>query len=140
VIALRELDGLAELKLWQQGEFKHYYTRLTEIIRQYMERRYGIPAMEMTSREIHQAWATSGEDREDLAGNLDLLLNLADLVKFAKEKPVASDNEENLERAYDFVHKTKRVKPLFGDDQESVESEMEIAVHETLEKQTLEHE
>ncbi len=118
VTALRELDALKEEKLWQKNEFKLYYSRLTEIIRQYMERRYGIPAMEMTSYDIYMAWMQSGEDRDDLSGQLNLLLNLADLVKFAKEKPVASDNEENMERAYDFVHRTKLVKPLYGEDHE----------------------
>jgi hypothetical protein len=117
VIALRELDALSGMKLWQQGEFKPYYTELTGIIRRYMERRYGIMAMEMTSYDILQAWKRSGEDNEGLAPNLDRLLNLADLVKFAREKPLASDNEENLERAYDFVHRTKLVKPLFGEEE-----------------------
>ena len=111
VIALRELNVLQEQKLWQQNEFKKYYTRLTEVIRRYMERRYNIPAMEMTSHETLQAWSASGEDREDLTGSLRSLLNLADLVKFAKEKPLATDNEENLERAFDFVHKTKWMAP-----------------------------
>jgi hypothetical protein len=111
IIAFRELRQLKDEKLWQRNEFKAYYTRLTEIIRRYMERRYGIPAMEMTSDEILDAWNRSGEDRENLAGKLNMLLNLADLVKFAKQKPVASDNEENMERAFDFVDRTKYVKP-----------------------------
>jgi hypothetical protein len=137
MIALRELDELKARKLWQKNEFKEYYSRLTEIVRRYMERRYRIPAMEMTSVEIQRAWKESGEDRENLAGNLNLLLNLADLVKFAKERPVASDNEENMERAYDFVQKTKLVKPLYGeepdhagDDQagQSVEEPLKLTV------------
>lgn len=119
IIALRELDGLKSKKLWQQGEFKEYYTGLTGIIRRYMERRYSIQAMEMTSTDIIRAWSDSGEDKEGLSVNLDRLLNLADLVKFAKEKPIASDNEENMEIAYDFIHKTKQVRPLYGDEAEA---------------------
>ena len=111
VIAFRELRELRDEKLWQKSEFKKYYTRLTEIVRRYMERRYGIPAMEMTSYEIMEEWNRSGENIEELGGKLKLLLNLADLVKFAKQKPVASENEENMERAYDFVERTKWVKP-----------------------------
>ena len=118
VIALRELNELNEQKLWQQNEFKDYYSRLTGIIRRYMERRYKIPAMEMTSYDILKAWKDSGKDRNGLTSSLDRLLNLADLVKFAKERPVATDNEENMERAYDFVHRTKVVKPIFGEDKE----------------------
>ena len=111
IIAFRELRNLKEEKLWQKNEFKPYYSRLTEIIRRYMERRYGIPAMEMTSYEILDAWNHSGENKEDLVDKLRLLLNLADLVKFARLKPVASDNEENMERAFDFVDKTKYTVP-----------------------------
>jgi len=111
IIAFRELRELKDEKLAQKNEFKKYYTRLTEIVRRYMERRYGIPAMELTSYEILEEWNKSGEDKGDLTGNLNLLLNLADLVKFAKQKPVASENEENMERAYDFIEKTKWLKP-----------------------------
>jgi hypothetical protein len=112
VIALRELDRLREEKLWQKNEFKPYYTRLTEIIRQYMERRYHIPAMEMTSYEILDTWKRGEQPEEDLEIKLNRLLNLADLVKFAKEKPLASDNEENLERAYEFVKRTVWVQKV----------------------------
>ncbi|MFC2098435.1 hypothetical protein ACFLSP_01685 [Bacteroidota bacterium] len=111
IIAFRELRELKDEKLWQNMEFKKYYTRLTEIIRRYMERRYGIQAMELTSHEILEEWTRSGEDKEDLSQKLKLLLNLADLVKFAKQKPVASENEENMERAYEFVELTKWEAP-----------------------------
>ena len=110
IIAFRELRNLKDEKLWQQSEFKIYYTRLTEIIRRYLGRRYGIPAMEMTSYEILDVWNRSGEDRQDLSDKLNLLLNLADLVKFAKQKPHASENEENMERAFEFIEKTKWIE------------------------------
>jgi hypothetical protein len=112
VIALRELDRLREEKLWQKSEFKPYYTRLTDIIRHYMERRYSIPAMEMTSHEILDTWKQGEQPDEDLASKLNRLLNLADLVKFAKEKPLASDNEENLDRAYEFVKRTVWIQKI----------------------------
>ncbi len=111
IIAFRELRDLKEEKLWQQSEFKTYYSRLTEIIRRYMERRYEIQAMEMTSYDILESWKKSAEHREDLTGKLRSLLDLADLVKFAKQKPVASENEENMERAYEFVEQTKWEAP-----------------------------
>jgi len=112
VVALRELDRLREEKLWQHSEFKPYYTRLTDTIRRYMEKRYNIPAMEMTSYEILDNWKQSEKPDTDLSDKLNRLLNLADLVKFAKEKPIASDNEENLDRAYEFVKKTAWVQKI----------------------------
>jgi hypothetical protein len=63
--------------------------------------------MEMTSHEILEEWRNAGHEKEGLASSLNQLLNLADLVKFAKQKPLASENEENMDRAYEFVEQTK---------------------------------
>lgn len=109
IIALRELDALRDAKLWQRNEYKQYYTRLTEIIRNYIERRFDIPAMEQTSYDILSSWKNKGYNDRDLYNILKQLLNLADLVKFAKEKPLPTDNETNLDNAYAFVRSTKPV-------------------------------
>ena len=109
VVALRELDRLSEEKLWQQGRIKDYYTRLTEVIRVYIENQFDIPAMEMTSDETLRMWNDMGMKDEALSLKLKDLLGLADLVKFAKEKPLPSFNESNLNTAYDFVRKTRPV-------------------------------
>jgi hypothetical protein len=109
VIALRELDELKEAKLWQKNEYKLYYTRLTEIIRMYMEKRFGIPAMEQTTFDILRSWKQAGYSDQELDDILKQLLNLADLVKFAKEKPLPTDNEENINNAYVFVRKTRPI-------------------------------
>lgn len=122
LIALRELDKLKEEKLWQRSEYKLYYTRLTEIIRNYIERRFNIPAMEQTSYDILQSWKKAGYNDRNLYDILKQLLNLADLVKFAKEKPLPSDNEINLDNAYVFVRNTKPVVL----DQDKTESQVQI--------------
>lgn len=122
LIALRELDALKESKLWQRNEYKMYYTRLTEIIRNYIERRFNIPAMEQTTYDILQAWKKTGYDDRNLYDILKQLLNLADLVKFAKEKPLPSDNEINLDNAYVFVRNTKPVVM----EQEKSETQVQI--------------
>lgn len=110
VIAFRELDRLKEKKLWESGLVKSFYTRLTEITRQYIERQYGIPAMERTTDEIMEAFRRSNTDDPLLDDMLMELLQLADLVKFAKEDPLPLDNQTNLNNAYLFVQKTY---PLF---------------------------
>jgi len=109
VLALHELDRLAEEKLWQHGHIKQYYTRLTEIIRSYIEKQFSIPAMEMTTDEILEQWKHNGNKSLELFTSLKELLGLADLVKFAKEKPLPSFNEMNLTRAYEFVRNTRPV-------------------------------
>jgi len=110
VIAFRELDRLKEEKLWERGEVKHYYTRLTGITRSYIERQYGIPAMERTTDEILRAFGKVNTDDSLLDEMLSGLLQLADLVKFAKEDPMPLDNQTHLNNAYLFVQKTF---PLF---------------------------
>lgn len=106
VIALRELDKLKAEKLWQQNKFKLYYTRLTGIIRTYIERRFDIMAMEETTNEILNEFQYRGI--ENINYNiLEQLLNLADLVKFARAEPLPDDNITHMENAYTFVKNTK---------------------------------
>lgn len=106
VIAFRELDHLKEQKLWERGEVKQYYSTLTRITRQYIERQYGIPAMERTTGEILHAFRRVNPDDSMLDEMLEGLLLLSDLVKFAREDPLPLDNQTNLNNAYLFVQKT----------------------------------
>jgi hypothetical protein len=110
IVAFRDLDKLKEQKLWESGQVKYFYTMLTEITRHYIERQYGIPAMERTSDEILDAFRSSNTENSLLEEMLKELLQLADLVKFAKEDPLPVDNLTNLSNAYLFVQKTY---PLF---------------------------
>jgi hypothetical protein len=110
VIAFRDLDRLKGDKLWERGEVKQFYTRLTDITRNYIERQYGIPAMERTTEEILQAFRKTNTEDNLLDEMLSGLLELADLVKFAKEDPLPVDNQTHLNNAYLFVQKTY---PLF---------------------------
>jgi hypothetical protein len=130
VIALRELDRLSEEKLWQHGNIKQYYTRLTEIIRSYLEKQFDIPALEMTTDDTLEHWKHSGNSSNELFINLRELLGLADLVKFAKEKPLPSFNEINLERAYDFVRKTRPAMTLVDDQSVPAENSQAVALSE----------
>ena len=117
IIALRELDRLKENKLWQKGKIKLYYSELTGIIRKYIERRYQTPAMEQTSNEIIEALVTSGFNDNAQFEQLKMLLFSADLVKFAKAKPLPDENETALLNAYVFVNETKQIWQKELDDQ-----------------------
>jgi hypothetical protein len=120
VIAFRELDKLKEEKIWARGEVKQYYTRLTDITRQYIERQYGIPAMESTTDEILFAFRKANPEDTLLDEILQELLQLADLVKFAREDPLPVENQTNLNNAYIFVQKTF---PLFYHSEQKKETE-----------------
>ena len=84
--------------------------------------------MEQTSYDILQSWKKTGYNNGDLYDILNQLLNLADLVKFAREKPLPSDNEINLDNAYVFVRNTKPVIM----DQEKAEPQVQITEGTTV--------
>ena len=106
IIALRELEQLKAEKVWQQGRVKEYYSRLSDIIRTYLENRYNIMALEQTSYEILIAVQDyTGKDTN--YGLLKTLLRLSDLVKFAKAEPEPEENMNQLENAILFVRDTR---------------------------------
>ena len=108
VEAIQRLEELRQAKIWQQGLVKEYYTQLTDIIRHYMERRFGFNAPEMTTDEILDELGMHNVDSE-VAGKLKASLTLADLVKFAKAKPTPLENDVSLSNCVDFVQETKPV-------------------------------
>jgi len=132
IIALRELDRIKDEKLWQQGKIKEFYSEITETLRKYIEDRFEISAMEKTSDETLESFRF----RRDLIDeksfdNLSQLLKLADLVKFAKYKPLPDDNSLTLVNAYFFVNETKKeekkdISEISGDDQDEEGEEVEI--------------
>lgn len=107
IIAFEKLEKLKNDKLWQEGKLKQYHIALTDIIREYIENRFKIPAMEQTTEEILSGFRTVAIDAESKEKLRQLLL-LGDLVKFAKEQPLPTENEMSMTNAYDFINGTKR--------------------------------
>jgi hypothetical protein len=108
IIAFRELKRLQDEELWQKGETKKYYTRLTEILRQYLENRFMVFSMEMTTSETLEALIRTGFRKDENYEKLKSVLVSADLVKFAKYKPDKDENETSFEDAWNFVLVTKK--------------------------------
>ncbi len=106
VVALEGLDKLKASKLWQKGQEKEYYTELTDILREYIDRRFNIDAPEMISDDIIDAVHLATDTRSATDG-LAQILKLSDLVKFAKYTPFADENDLSLVNAYLFVNQTK---------------------------------
>lgn len=105
--ALQRLDNLEAAKLWQSGKVKDYYSELTDILREYMERRFDIPAMESTSDEIVAAMKpinVKGTVKERLVS----LLQMADLAKFAKMVPSVENNVQSMKDVRKFVTHTRQ--------------------------------
>ncbi|MGC3979457.1 MAG: hypothetical protein QM751_15275 [Paludibacteraceae bacterium] len=105
--ALERLDKIKNTKAWQQGRIKEYHTELTDVIRNYIERAFNINSMEITSGELLQKMEFLKFDKAAAYDGLKQILQVADLVKFAKWSPSMSDNDLSLLNAYLFVNQTK---------------------------------
>ena len=109
IVAIRELDRIKREKVWQKGKSKQFYSEVTETLRVYIEDRFGINAMEQTSDETIDSFQANKNLLSDkLFANLSETLKLADLVKFAKYKPLPDDDSLVLSNAYYFVNETKK--------------------------------
>lgn len=107
ITALRDLETIRNMKLWQEGKTKEYYTAVTDTIRVYLEGRYEIMAMELTSDEIMHVMRSQVIDNVS-KDRLRQILSLADYVKFAKAQPIDVENEMTLNNAFEFVKGTLR--------------------------------
>ena len=101
ILRLTELD---EKLLWQNNKVKEYYSELTEIVRGYIERELKVPALEKTTDEVLEMIkdfksADSIETSKETIDRLKDLLREADLVKFAKSKPLALEIEDDRKDA-----------------------------------------
>jgi len=108
VVAISKLEELRLAKVWQAGHLKKYYSELTDIIREYLVNRYNFDAPEMTSYEIISK-LHEFEINAEAMNKMEGILNLSDMVKFAKAVPTALENDLGLSHSTDFVNETKKV-------------------------------
>ncbi|MBW7848272.1 MAG: hypothetical protein H3C41_09360 [Bacteroidales bacterium] len=104
-LALERLEQLRLERLWQQGQLKEYHTRLSDIVRAYIETEFPVNAVEMTTFEILQA-LNPLRINEEAMQKLQLALELSDLVKFAKAQPSGMENDMSLNHLADFVRES----------------------------------
>ncbi len=104
-VALEALRSLEAEHLWQRGKVKEYYSTLTDIVRTYIERKFFVKAMEITTDEIMFADEIVALDNNSKESLKEILVR-ADLVKFAKFLPVHEENEKSISMAISFVEST----------------------------------
>jgi len=108
VWALDELRKLEEKAFWKKGDFKTHYFRVSEILKTYLERRYGFPALESTTREILYLLESSTSVDLPLRAELKSLFDRLDLVKFTDRVPNEADAIHVLEKTREWVIATKK--------------------------------
>jgi hypothetical protein len=101
------LNTLEKKELWQKGEIKEYYSELTDIARNYIEEAIEIPAMESTTSELILGLRAASVKKkmtvsQETIENLERVLKQADLVKFAKSKPLdyeITEDQNKIQKA-----------------------------------------
>jgi len=104
----RLLTELDQKQLWQNNQVKEYYVQLTDILRDYIEKRFQTPAMELTTDELLYK-AALRSDMQPYQGMLSNTLRMADLAKFAKAQPLPQEHMQAMESVREFVNTTKLV-------------------------------
>lgn len=130
------LNSLEKKELWQKGEIKTYYSELTDIARNYIEEAIHIPAMESTTSELIVALRTASVKKKmtltpETVENLERVLMQADLVKFAKEKPL------DYEIAADRTKIEKVILTLDKSMPQEEEAENEAALNQLMREKML---
>jgi hypothetical protein len=105
-IAIQKLLELKHHRLWEKGEVKEFHVQLTFILREYLENRFNIPALESTSNEIIRDLKLASLSADQMK-TVDQILNIADWVKFAKGIPEENANALALDNTLDLVYATK---------------------------------
>lgn len=118
-LAMQQLQTLHEEHLCEKGQEREFYTRLTDILRSYLDARFGINAMEMTSTQIRRC-LRDNEHTKMSEKYMSRILEIADFVKFAKIRPLPEDNAGAYKSALQFVEETK---PVVEPDTEGADSE-----------------
>lgn len=124
--ALDSIEKIKSDKLITSENQKVYYTQLTDVLRKYIQERFGFNAMEMTSSEIIYSLQQAGDRK--MIDELKELFATADLVKFAKYSTLINENDLNLVNAVNFIDQTKqdvqpteeRVVPELSSDEQKV--------------------
>ena len=125
--AIAKLKELDEKLLWQNNRIKEYYTELTEILQNYLGKDVEIPTQELTSSEIIELVKTQNKTRhleieQHTFKNLHLVLKNADLVKFAKSKPLSHEIEVDRKLTENIISniqpKIRAYKAIIAKEQE----------------------
>ena len=110
-VAREALDALDAAGLLERGEIKTWHIRLSDIVRVYVEGRFGVDAMEMTTGEVIDGLLRTDADRGAVA-DVRRVLDRCDLVKFAKLRPAISECRELAPLARRVVEVTTPVEPV----------------------------
>jgi hypothetical protein len=110
-IALQELERLLAENLLARGEIKLFHLRISDILRHYIENRFGYQAPERTTEEFLTELSQARSQKNTFPGNHKTLLadflTHCDLVKFAKHEPTKAESEKTVSICREFIAATE---------------------------------
>lgn len=127
IIALTKLENIRKEKIWSRGQIKEFHIQLTDVLREYLENRFGIYAVEMTTSEILEAFSKQDHLNNEDFNKLQQILVLADSVKFAKYQSLQNENDLSIKDAFEFVNNTKEI---IVEDKSTKQVEAKIEINE----------
>ena len=137
------LQQLERKELIQRGEIKTYYSELTDIARTYIEEEIHIPAMESTTSELIVSLRNVAKSKKlklskEILENLEKVLQQADLVKFAKVKPLDFEIEEDKKRITSTIVTIHKAIPELVEEKDELEEWNEEQKQKALAKKASE--
>lgn len=125
------LKKLEEKQLIEKGAIKDYYSELTDIARTYLEEAVKIPAMENTTAELIENLKLTAIKRnlafsDEMISSLEKVLKQADLVKFAKSKPLDFEIVEDRNSVEKTLRTMHGIIPLKTPEEEEAERNEEL--------------
>lgn len=109
-VALERLRALENAPLAERAQVESFYVDLSDILRTYVEDRLHIPALECTTRELVQTLVHPSVQHQvpsGIPGQLEQVLSLADLVKFADVTPAVNEGRSVLKEAIEIVNRVE---------------------------------
>lgn len=116
VVAMERLSGLASSGLIEEERYVEFYTSMSEVIREYLGKRYGFPGLELTTTEIMHRLAGISWPPGLSQHEVRHWLRRADRVKFAGLETDASEAEAALRQAFSLVELTRLREDMAAED------------------------
>lgn len=132
--ALEALNAISHKKIWQQGREKEYFTQLTDVLRKYIEGRFNIQALEMTSSDLLDETKYFKSEYPTAYDSLKKVLQVSDLVKFAKWRPSPEENDLSLNLCYLFINQTKEEEEISSVNTQITPSDKQNGKNEVSDK------
>lgn len=101
-VALEAIERIESSPMLERGQVKEYHIEVSEVLRTYVERRFRVPSLEMTTREVVEGLRGVGAQGQFVDG-LRRFLDQCDLVKFAKVRPTLEASQKILDLGRDLV-------------------------------------